>query len=465
MIYLKTGIGIELRGPDMLIASLQSNFSGRVFTHFRRIVDYPLRKTEDLRQEVNLFFRSNRLSKDNIVLGISRKDVVLRYLDLPTEVADNLKQVVDYQVQSFEPVEEDRSYYDYILLDGNGMKKRLSVLLLMVRKAFLDDQLQFLANLGIRPVAVTAGSIALSNIFLQNRKDFLDKTYMLADLASSSMELLALHKGALAYSREIPKESVRSWGDQVLLEVDEAASKIRLGPEGVIEKIVLSGESSDLAYEQIRSVIPECDLMRNYLSCQTPEENKIHLQEAGTALGLAYTGTMRRPPLKANLLPSGLRVHQTRWAYAPAALLGLSILLLLIALGFHSMAQDQMLVGVLDQEISTLKAPVERIQAVQTQTEAMEKRISSIEALLRKKDMNLEALRELTNILPADTFLNTYRYSDDLIQIAGSSGSASDLVPRLEKSPLFKDVVQKGPIFKDAQTGKDRFSFEMKLER
>jgi hypothetical protein len=30
---------------------------------------------------------------------------------------------------------------------------------------------------------------------------------------------------------------------------------------------------------------------------------------------------------------------------------------------------------------------------------------------------------------------------------------------------LFKDVQQRGQVFRDAQTGKDRFIFEMKLEK
>ena len=93
MIYLKTSVGIELRGEDMLISSLQSNFSGDVFTHFRRIADYGRQDKESLRQEVLNFFRTAGLSKDNVVLGIPRKDIVLRYLDLPSEVEDNLKQV------------------------------------------------------------------------------------------------------------------------------------------------------------------------------------------------------------------------------------------------------------------------------------------------------------------------------------------------------------------------------------
>jgi Tfp pilus assembly protein PilN len=95
----------------------------------------------------------------------------------------------------------------------------------------------------------------------------------------------------------------------------------------------------------------------------------------------------------------------------------------------------------------------------------MERKSQSIEGLLHSRDMNLDILKELTAILPADTYLNTYSNRNGVIQIGGHSSSAYDLMPRLEKSPLLKDVVQKGSIIKDAATGKDRFSFEMKLEK
>jgi Tfp pilus assembly protein PilN len=466
MIYLKTSIGIELRGSDMLISSLQSNFSGQVFTCFQRFPDYRLRNKQDLQQEINNFFKSNRLSKETIVLGIPRQDLILRYLDLPAEVVDNLKQVVEYQVQSLEPVDEDRYYYDYALLDNKKPQKRLAILLAMIRKAVLDEHLEFLHDLGIKPTIVTANPMALANIFLQNRNELQDKTFILADLASASLDLLAIHEGVLAYSREVPKESIRSWGDLILLEVDEAASKIRLGPDGFIEKIILAGESSDSAYEQIKAVIPECDLVKNYMGCKTPEENKTRLQEAASSLGLAYTGIARRPVHKINLLPPELRLNQTRWAYIPAAILGLAIIALLIALGLHEMVQQNILAGEMDQKITSLKAPVEKVHSLQKQAEEMETQITAMEKTLKARDMNLEALQELTTILPPDTYLTTYTYKEGTITIGGmSGGSTSDLIQKLEKSSLLKDVVPKGPVFKNAATGKYQFNFEMKLER
>lgn len=465
MIYLKTGIGIELRGEDMLISSLQSNFAGAAFTNFRRINNYRQRDKEELRREMSLFFKSKGLGKDNIVLGIPRKDIILRHLDLPVEVEDNLKQVIQYQVQSFEPTEEDRFYYDYARLDGNGKAKRLAILLAMVRKNLLDEHLQFLLDLGIRPVAVTGSSMALSNMFLRSRKDLRNKTFILADLALSSMELLALRRGSFAYSREVPKGNNQRWGDLMLREVNEAASTMRLEPQDALDKILLTGESSETAQADIGAVIPECELLKTTIDFDVPGEIKPRLQEAASSLGLAYTGITRRPAIRMNLLPDALRIRQTRWAYVPAVILGIVILALFAALGFHRIVQNKKLIRSLDQEILSLKAPVERVQSLRSQSEAMEARIRSIEDLLRERDMNLEVLRELTTVLPTDTFLTTYTYRDGKIQLAGSSGSAPDLLSKLEKSPLLKDVTQRGQISKDAKTGKERFSFEAMLER
>ena len=465
MIYLKTSVGIEMRGDDMLISSLQSNFSGGVFTHFKRIAGYEQRDKESLRQEILNFFRSAGLSKDNVVLGIPRKDLVLRYLDLPPEVEDNLKQVMHYQVQSFEPTEEDKYYYDYSLLSRSGASTRLSVLLAMVKKSTLDTYLRLLSLCGIRPVAVTGGSMGLANLFLHNRKDTQNKTYILADLKPSSIEVLALSNGTIAYSREVPREGDQSWRTLLLHEIDEATSKIRLAPDGSLEQIVLAGESSESAYEEIKAAIPDCKLMKSFMPAEVPGENKAHLQEAASVIGLAHAGTARNLAVRVNLLPDAMKVRQTRWAYAPAAILGLAIVALLLALGFHRTIQNRLLLRNLERQIAAMKPSVQRAQSYRNDADAMEKRIQSVEELLRSRDVNLEILRELTTILPPDTYLNTYSNRDGSIQIGGFSGSPYDLMPKLEKSPLLKDVVQRGSILPDSQTGKDRFSFEMKVEK
>jgi Tfp pilus assembly protein PilN len=465
MIYIQTSVGLELRGDDMLISSLQSNFSGGEFTHFMRIEGFRLRKADELRKEIHAFFRAYGLSRDNIVLGIPRKDLVLRYLDLPAEVADNLKQVVKYQVQSFEPTDEDRFYHDFHILRSNNGGKRLTVMLVMVRKTMLDETLQFLSVLGIRPVAVTGSSIGLSNLFLQNRKDIQNKTFLLGDLSAAGCEILALHHGSLLYSHEAHKEDDSSWNDLILREADEAAAKIRLGPEGALEKIVLAGESSEAACEEVKAALPDCELIRNCIAMNVPIVNRPHIQAAAASLGLAYTGMMRHPSIKLNLLPADKRVHKSLWAYVLAAVLSLIIIVLLGALGYHRTVQNRELERDLDREIKAHADQVARVRGYESQVEALKKRIKSIEGLLNDRDMNLEVLRDLTTRIPDDTFLRTYTWRDGVITLNGLSPSASELIPELDKSPLLKNVVPRGGFYRDNATGKEGFNLEAKLEK
>jgi general secretion pathway protein L len=465
MIYLKSSVGIEIRQGDLLISSLQSNFSTGVFTKFQRIAGYCTRDRQEVRKEIDAFFKSQRLAKDNVVLGLPRNEIVLRHLDLPVEVAENLKQVVLYQVQSFEPTEEEKFYFDYFQLKNSPDSKRILVLLVMIKKSVLDNHLKILGELGIKPAVVIGSSIALTNLFFQNGASQEKKTFVLADLASAELEVIALRGGSLLYSHQARRAPEASWKDALLPELETAASKIRLGPEDDIERLVLSGESAAEARLEVNDALKECELMSSFIRFEIPVQNRANLQEAAIPLGLAYTGLVRRPAMRMNLLPAALRIHQTHWAFAPTILLGLAILMLLGGIVFRQSVQERILIRRLDAESLKLKARVSSVQTLINEADAQEKKIKYLEDLLRQRDKNLEVLRELTLILPADTFLNVYTNNEGTIALSGSSASAPDLIPKLEKSPVLMNVVQRGTIFKDAQTGKDRFNFEARLEK
>lgn len=467
MIYLRTSIGVEIRREDLLITCLQSNFTAGVFTHVKRIADYISRDRAEVRREIDLFFKSKRLKRDGIVLGIPRQDVVIRYLDLPAEVADNLRQVILYQVQAFEPTEEEKYYHDFALLPSSPGAKRLSVLLVMIKKSLMDAHLATLRELGLKPISVTTGSAALANLFLRAGKkmEHTNRTFILADLSAAGSEITALRDGSLLYSREDKKPQGKEWRDLLVGEVEAAAARIRLGPEDTIERIILSGEEAEAAQHDVHEVLPDCALIGSHIQFEMPVENRPYLQQAAVSLGLAYSGITRRPPVKLNLLPQELRLRQTRWAYVPAVILGLALIALLSGLGLRQVIQQRILIRKLDAEILAIKDRVARVQAVRAESEAMESKLRYVEGALRQHDLNLEILQELTTILPQDTFLNVYMNQRGSVQLSGSSANAPDLIPKLERSPLLQSVVQRGTVFKDAQTGKDRFNFDAKVER
>ena len=52
----------------------------------------------------------------------------------------------------------------------------------------------------------------------------------------------------------------------------------------------------------------------------------------------------------------------------------------------------------------------------------------------------LAVLKELTDVIPSDTYLTMLKYHDNEIEIVGRSVSAVTLLSLLEASPVFKDV-------------------------
>jgi len=463
MIYLKTGVGIELRGEDILLAAVQSNFSKGTFTRFLRITDYPRFTRADLRGALDRFFRDYGLGRESVVLGVSRKDCVIRYLDLPLEVKDNLGEVVRYQVQAFEPNEEDGFYYDYAPLEGAPGQKRLTIILAMVHKSFLDKQLALLREIKITPLIVTCGSVGLANMYLASRKDARDKTFFLADAGNSEMELFALRNGQLVYSREVPKNDAQSWGDLLLGEINEAASRLRLGPDSVLEKIVLTGESSRAIYEDIRERIPDCDLLERAFPLTTSEINRQLISEAAATCGLAVTAVTPRPAVRLNLLPSSLQRRQGRWGIAVAAALGVVILLLLAGLGLIEPVRNSQRLAFLEGETHKLEATVRMVRGLETQSESLGAQRKQITELLSDYDRNLDILKHLTETFPDDSFLRTYSNNNGVITVQGECVSFSDLSAQLEKSPLLKDIAQKGNINRTA-AGRESFQFEAKLK-
>jgi len=74
-----------------------------------------------------------------------------------------------------------------------------------------------------------------------------------------------------------------------------------------------------------------------------------------------------------------------------------------------------------------------------------------------------DMLRELTQILPETAWVQEFTFFKREIQLEGFADSASELIPLLEMSPLFKDAVFLSTITKD-KDGKERFRIGLKME-
>ena len=69
----------------------------------------------------------------------------------------------------------------------------------------------------------------------------------------------------------------------------------------------------------------------------------------------------------------------------------------------------------------------------------------------------IDALEELSRVIPDGTWLNGLQFNNRRIIIQGQSPSASSLIQRIEASAFFQNVSFVSPVTKDTANGLERF--------
>jgi general secretion pathway protein L len=110
------------------------------------------------------------------------------------------------------------------------------------------------------------------------------------------------------------------------------------------------------------------------------------------------------------------------------------------------------------------------VEKVQKKREELAAEVSEFERISRTSIGEVEILKELTQVLPSTVWIWQYRFSGKEIEISGFADSASELIPLLDKSPLFEKVEFLAPVTKErerrigAEKERERFKIKMRLE-
>jgi general secretion pathway protein L len=180
------------------------------------------------------------------------------------------------------------------------------------------------------------------------------------------------------------------------------------------------------------------------------------------AVSAALFGLVRSG-FRLNLIPAALRYQRNYLQLVPTY--GLILLLALVGLlaWMREPYQQSLYAQRLDDEVRRLAAEVRPVADQEARLNEISERLKVLDVLMRGRDANLEALRELSRVLPPGTFLTSYLCQDNLVTISGFSDSAASVQKLLEDSPVFRDVQFSSSILREV-SGKDRFTLRAAIE-
>ncbi|MGH7770782.1 MAG: PilN domain-containing protein [Candidatus Binatia bacterium] len=395
--------------------------------------------------------------KDPVYICLSLDQAIGCQLFLPQAAEENLPKVLEYEIERHLPFRREDVYYDFLPLGRKGDK--VGLLLFAVPKRILDEILDALSTFGIRPQGVETTATALSNYLLFCTNGVSGPSVVLGG-QGQAWEMTGLN-GRVNGWRQEPEILFTHWlpqADWVLGPGREIFySVLRESPKffgwGYIEDFLGSVKAESVQVEDLLA------LGIGKLGGGREVTHSFSLPAVGTALR-----GLREATFSVNLLPGEGKGGREGLLSRLNGFLILLLLIVLMVLGGSYAIKDEIRLRQLQKEVQKLSPSVDALRREEEELKRLRKEVSFLSGQKERRGEILHVLDELSRIVPNSAYLSNLRYRDGAVELQGSAENASNLVPLLERSPLFKNVGFNAPSNR-GRDNRETFSLKAEMER
>ena len=456
----QTSLGIDIQDHSVSLAYLKASFKNvRLVAH----AVYVFEEEASLKEKAGLiggmvedFLKKNNISPASVFLGIPHETVILRYVELPFAVKENLKDSLGYEMEKYVPFSADEIHFDYQVIAEDKEQCKLKVLLIAAKRESVDPYLSTAGQIGVGISGIEINSTAMANFFWSQRDVIGSDICAIVYLREGDLELDLFRGGFLDYSKSVNRAQ---WGADL--------------PDVISQELQRLKDRSGNREDRLRIVFcgldTEPELLNRFRTDENFEIHSVDLSRAGiptSAMIPAYSLGLKGIqdlPTDINLVPEASRKRPNKAGYYTMIVLtGLLILTALTWWGGRVISQ-QFHLRQLNTEIARLSVEVGKIKQAKAKCNEVEDQIDYLNSLYGEGVSLLDVLKELSVRIPKTAWVRNFSFSEKHIRIDGRAESSSGLIPSLESSPLFNDAVFLSSITSD-KNNKEIFRIGFKLK-
>jgi Tfp pilus assembly protein PilN len=459
MVLFQSSLGVEIGDDSIALIYLKGSFKGVILAGH---TFYPIEKNLPLADKLAIvgdmvgdFIKKNRISATSIFLGIPRHSVVLRFIELPLAVKENLRESLGYELEKYAPIPADRAYFDCQIVEEDPAANRMRVLLVLAKRESLSPyfDLRYRWGMGISGVEISSTGIANYLSYVSNAADGAPCLFL--DLRDNGLEFNVIKRNLLISSRfvSIPENS-KDLDSVVLRELTSLKGE---QAQNAAMRVVALWEP-----KAVTDILRRLEEAMN-VEVLTPEAFGSGLESAALidAYGLALKG-IQQVPVDINLMPKELRKKPSRLGYYAMLVLAAMLIISLASWGGSSILRERLHLKRLNSEIARLNVEMKDVENLRKRCEDLQAEIDYLNRVGGNSTNFLNILKDLTERIPKNAWVSSLTFSGQGLQIGGYAESASSLIPRLEASSLLKDAVFLSSITK-TRDGKERFEIGLKI--
>jgi Tfp pilus assembly protein PilN len=392
---------------------------------------------------------ARKLSARAAGFALSRSAVSVKQIELPS-VAGDLREMVRFELDRHLPFPADDAAYDLVALPAEPTPEGAPptghrVLVAAADRRVVDAALRVAEEARLKPWSLTVASHNLPSLARPPR----GARVVWAHRAAGTTDLLLLAGETLLGSRSVPTVDDAGVADEIrrsLVAVRwRSCDAIWLSGDGALEGAPNMGPLTGIGVPVVEPA-------------WTPRARARlrALPEPSGALQLAVAVASGRRVRPLELLPPALRPRRlSRPQAITVTLVAVTALLAILALLAPGWRQQRHLARI-DAEIARLDPEVRAVDRVLRDLERKRKLLATVAGVEAGGIRSLPVLRELTEILPNDTWLTTLSLDTKGVELTGQAAAASALIPLLENSPRLERVEFSSPVTRSREN-KEQF--------
>ncbi len=466
MFTLDSALGVEIQADRLILASIKKGLQDCTLQNHLVIEDFRDLTGAQLISQVRQFTKTNGFNRENVVVGLPRDHVIIREIEFPLDVEENLERVIQYQVEKFEPTEEESSYYDFRVTERDEEARTIVVQVAMVRQSYLDDYLKLFRELDLFPALVTYSGQGYRGLVGSGKTGLGRKEACLVfRIESGQAEIVALGGEGNFLSQTITLGDDSVTVDEILRKADPFISGLE-GQIGSFSKVYLTGQLAKSLYDEFATLLgTDVELLVSKVQLKRKAIPGRELDELLPATGLAISRFGRAGRMGLNLIPVGERVVTSRASFVPSLVLGCVLIILLAAVGTREYFQTVKLGDQIDRQVQGLQNQVNEAFRLRDLVAAQREELEELRSLMEGRQRSLLILRDLTERIPDDSYLQNIQLQGQQLTMQGYSEEASRLPPILLESDFLESVKTNWITTDPRNPGKERFSFAATLKQ
>jgi general secretion pathway protein L len=413
---------------------------------------------EGLASAVAMAVNDLKAAKAQVLLIIPKAWAIMKTAELPLTVKDNLSDVISFELDRLTPLSSERAFYDFRIITED--EDRLQIMIAAMKSDVLQPYMEALKEKGITAsrVVVSVSATGTLSHYVHGKRNTL-----FVEIQSNGYEGGLVHNGTLktSFTGNFEQGNEQSTINSLIEEINSLIEMMR--EKGEVSEVFVNnqvpGKWKTLLQERIPvpvRFIGEMDL-------------KLQLLDRGNVTEVPYTAiggaleSLWHNAKGMNLLDKG--IHTPQKTPFAATIVLFSILAALCVFWLISPLQiEEKRIEAIDREIMARRDEVKKAEVLKKDLEGIEKEIHTINSFKSTRPMVLTLLKEMTGVLPKNTWLSRLRITDSTIEIEGYSASATEILPKLEASAYFKKAEFSSPTFRDTRLNADRFIIKMEIE-